>query len=100
MLFRSYTALVPKETAARGLAIRNRRPGDRLKPSAAGHRKLQDVLVDRKVPIAERDRVPIVTDPDGRIVWVVGHAFDWDFRVSDPSEAVVVLKFKGVGGSF
>lgn len=93
------TAVVPQELVTGGLAVRNRRPGDRLRPSRAGQRKLQDLLVDRKVPRGERDRVPIVTDHQGRIVWVAGHALDQVFRVSDPSQAVVVLRLKGVGGS-
>ena len=38
------------------LAVRNRRPGDRFRPlGAPGGRKLQDFLVDRKVPRDERD---------------------------------------------
>jgi tRNA(Ile)-lysidine synthetase-like protein len=82
------------------LAVRNRRAGDRFRPGTVGHRKLQDLLVDRKVPRAERDRIPIVVDAADRIVWVAGHAIDQDFRVTDPSQAVVILRLKGVGGSF
>jgi tRNA(Ile)-lysidine synthase len=92
-------AVVPQDRVAGGLAVRNRRPGDRLMPTAAGHRKLQDVLVDRKVPRTERDRVPIVVDRDDRIVWVAGVAADREFRVTDSAQAVVVLRLKGVGGS-
>jgi hypothetical protein len=39
-------------------------------------------------------------DAADRIVWVAGHAIDQDFRVTDPSQAVVILRLKGVGGSF
>jgi tRNA(Ile)-lysidine synthase len=93
------TAVVPKERVAGGLAVRSRRPGDRLRPGASGSRKLQDLLVDRKVPRDERDRVPIVVDSEGRIVWVAGLALDRDFQVTDPTQAVVILRLKGVGGS-
>lgn len=92
-------AVVPKEKVAAGLGVRSRRPGDRFQPTKAGHRKLQDLFVDRKVPRTERDRVPIVTDAEGRIVWVAGHALDHDFQVTDPVQAVVILRLKGVGGS-
>jgi tRNA(Ile)-lysidine synthetase-like protein len=40
-----------------GLAVRTRRPGDRL---TGRRKKLQDVLVDAKVPRAERDTWPVV----------------------------------------
>jgi tRNA(Ile)-lysidine synthase len=92
-------AVVPKYKVTGGLVVRSRRPGDRLLTSPVGHRKLQDVLVDRKVPRAERDRVPIVVDAHDRIVWVAGVVVDREFRVTDPAQAVVVLRLKGVGGS-
>jgi tRNA(Ile)-lysidine synthase len=55
------------------LRVRSRLPGDRLKPPGApGRRKLQDLFVDRRVPREARDRVPLVVDAAGRIVWVAG----------------------------
>lgn len=86
-------ALVDPARLTWPLAVRTRRPGDRLRPSGLGGRKkVQDLLVDRKVPRRERDDVPIVVDGAGRIVWVAGHALDEAFRVTDPSGAVVVLE--------
>ena len=68
--------------AAVPLAVRSRLPGDRFRPlGAPGVRKLQDVLVDRKVPRAARDRVPLLT-AGGRLVWVAGHRIDHDFRLT------------------
>ncbi len=75
------------------LTVRSRRPGDRLHPlGAPGHRKLQDLLVDRKVPRRERDRVPVVVDGTGRIVWVGGLTMAEECRVTAPGTGVVVLK--------
>ena len=45
------------ETDRPGLVVRSRRPGDRL---AGRARKVQDVLVDAKVPRDERDAWPLV----------------------------------------
>jgi tRNA(Ile)-lysidine synthase len=61
---------------------------------APGGRKLQDFLVDRKVARDERDRLPLVVDGRDRIVWVVGHAVAEDFRVTDPSQGVLLLKVR------
>jgi tRNA(Ile)-lysidine synthase len=82
------------------LAVRNRRPGDRFKPLGMGGRgrKLQDFLVDRKVARAERDRLPLVVDRDDTIVWVVGQSVAEDFRVTEPSQAVILLKARRLGG--
>jgi tRNA(Ile)-lysidine synthase len=59
------------ETDVPGLVVRSRRPGDRL---AGRSRKVQDVLVDAKVPRDERDGWPLVATEDGAVVTVVGLA--------------------------
>lgn len=77
------------------LAVRSRRPGDRFRPlGAPGDRKLQDFLVDRKVARDDRDSLPLVVDGRDRIVWVVGQAVAEDFRVTDPSQGVLLLKVR------
>lgn len=52
------------------LVMRSRRPGDRV-PTHAGHKKVQDVLVDAKVPRPLRSLVPIIAD-EAQAVAVVG----------------------------
>ena len=81
------------------LAIRSRRHGDRFRPLGMGHRKkLQDFLVDRKIPREIRDSLPLVVDGDDRIVWVVGESVSEDFRVTEPSRGVIFLKARRLGG--
>jgi tRNA(Ile)-lysidine synthase len=87
--------VVLRADIAAPLVVRSRRDGDRIRPvGRGGSRKLQDLLVDRKVPAHQRDRVPIVTDRDGRIVWVVGHAADAGAVAPDGAGAVIVLSFE------
>ena len=75
------------------LRVRSRRPGDRLKPlGAPGHRKLQDLFVDRKIPRAARDRVPIVVDAEGRILWVAGVAVAEECRATVSGASMVILE--------
>jgi tRNA(Ile)-lysidine synthase len=77
------------------LIVRYRRPGDRLTPlGAPGRRKVQDVLVDRKVPRDDRDTVPIVTTESGDIVWVAGEVLAHPFRVTPLTKSVVVLTLR------
>ncbi len=53
--------------------VRTRLPGDRFQPSGmAGTKKLQDFLVDTKVPRHWRERIPLVVCQRG-IAWVVGY---------------------------
>jgi len=84
--------VVPAALVGGSVTIRNRRPGDRIKPiGAPGRKKLQDLLVDRRVPRAERERVPVVVDGHGRVMWVVGVAMADEFRVTAPESEVVVF---------
>ncbi|HKB12778.1 MAG TPA: tRNA lysidine(34) synthetase TilS, partial [Vicinamibacterales bacterium] len=93
-------ATVRADLCGESLAVRNRRPGDRFRPAGlSGRKKLQDYFVDRKIARDRRDTVPIVVDQHDRIVWVAGHEIDEAFRVTDPSQPVLLLKFKAVGGS-
>ncbi len=89
------TVVVDARELGAHLIVRPRRPGDRLQPlGAPGRRKVQDVLVDRKVPKDDRDRVPIVTNELGKIVWVAGEVLAEPFRVTSLTTTVVVLTLR------
>lgn len=68
-----------------GLVVRRRRPGDRL---AGRRKKVQDLLVDAKVPRASRDDWPIVAQAEGPVVAVPGIAIapGWDGVVQTTRE--------------
>jgi tRNA(Ile)-lysidine synthase len=91
---------VDTERLALPLAVRSRRRGDRFKPAGLGGRakKLQDLFVDRKIVREMRDSLPLVVDGADRIVWVVGEAVSEDFRVTAPSQGVLLLKARRLGG--
>ena len=58
-------AVIDAAVAQAGLAVRSRRPGDSVRPlGLRGRKKLQDLLVDRKVHRNDRDRVPLVVDAE------------------------------------
>lgn len=89
------TVVVDARELGAHLIVRPRRPGDRLQPlGAPGRKKVQDVLVDRKVPKDDRDRVPIVTSESGQIVWVAGEVLAEPFRVTSLTTTVVVLTLR------
>jgi tRNA(Ile)-lysidine synthase len=55
------------------LWLRSRRPGDRIHLPGVGTRKLQDVLVDARVPREARDGLPLLGS-GSEILWVPGVA--------------------------
>jgi tRNA(Ile)-lysidine synthase len=96
----SRTVAVRGDLCGESLVVRNRRNGDRFRPAGLdGRKKLQDYFVDRKIARDVRDTVPIVVDETDRIVWIAGYEIDEAFRVTDPAQAVLILKLKAVGGS-
>lgn len=73
------------------LVVRCRRPGDRLAPfGMRGSRKLQDLFVDAKIPVAERSRVPVVACGD-EVVWVPGCRISRFHAVPEGCGAMVCL---------
>lgn len=69
------------------LSLGQRRPGLRMRPLPGGRlRKLQDILVDAKVPRHTRDELPLVF-AGGELAWVPGVAIDkrWAASPGQPS---------------
>ena len=80
--------------------VRNRRPGDRIHPlGAPGMRRLKDLLIDQKVPRAERDSLPLLL-VDGAVAWVPGITVAERFRLQDESTPWVVEWLDNPPGDF
>lgn len=53
------------------IVIRSRRDGDRIQLNGMnGTKKLARLFIDEKVPLFDRDKLPVVTDADGVVLWV------------------------------
>lgn len=68
-------AVVARGRISSGLALRTRRPGDWLGRADGGRKKLQDFLVQKKVPLRRRDELLIIAD-GSRVIWIPGLYFD------------------------
>ncbi len=74
------------------LTVRNRRPGDRIRPFGCDYsRKLKDLMIDRKIPRRERDRLPLlcVGKRAEHIVWIPGITIDERCRVGTEADVWV-----------
>jgi tRNA(Ile)-lysidine synthase len=75
------------------LTVRKRRPGDRFQPLGMNQpKKLQDFMVDAKIPRLWRDRIPLVCSPQ-HIIWVAGWRIDDRAKVKGDTETALHLKF-------
>jgi tRNA(Ile)-lysidine synthetase-like protein len=55
------------------LCVRGRRPGDRIR-LPYGSKKLKKLLGEARIPLSERDRLPVLSEAGGRVLWLPGLA--------------------------
>jgi tRNA(Ile)-lysidine synthase len=53
------------------LRFRSRRPGDRIR-LAYGSKKVKKLLTEARIPLSERERVPVLVDGAERVLWLPG----------------------------
>ena len=102
-----FNAYLDQDVLGGTLAVRTRRRGDRFQPlgvrqdrGSGVHRgeataKLQDFLVNQRVPRSWRDKVPLVVSPRG-IAWVVGWRIAHWARVTPETRRALRLEFTPV----
>ena len=75
------------------LIIRNRREGDFFCPQGMGgkRKKIKEYFIDLKIPRRERERIPILTSPEG-IMWIAGYRSDERFRVTPSTEKILEVR--------
>jgi len=87
----SMVETVDADRLAFPLALRTRRPGDRIQPlGAPGTMKLKKFLC--LTGVINRDRLPLLIDQKGRIVWVVGVRLAHFARVVNDTRTLVNLR--------
>jgi len=67
----SWQVAVPVSGAGFPLSLRGWKPGDRIR-LPYGTKKLKKLFAEAKIPSEARDRVPVLADGRGRILWVAG----------------------------
>ena len=93
---RGMGAAMDLEQAGTELMVRSRRSGDRFHPlGLKSMKRLQDFMVDAKIPSSWRTCVPIVCSPQA-ILWVVGWRIADEVKVTEDTEQVLHLDFDRV----
>jgi tRNA(Ile)-lysidine synthase len=88
-----FVALFDLDKTGRQLTVRNRKLGDRFQPlGMAQTKKLQDFMVDARIPKSWRSHVPVVCSPE-HILWVVGWRIDDRAKVTSKTRQILKLEF-------
>ncbi len=89
-----FTACLDLEKSGGDLKVRCREPGDRFQPLGLTQpKKLNQFMIDARIPRPWRGRVPIVFSPQ-HIVWLVGYRTDDRVKVTEETKKVLRLEFK------
>ncbi len=76
------------------LKIRNRKDGDRFIPlGMSGHKKVKDFFIDKKSPDYLRDKIPILFNNDGTLIWICGYRMDDRFKIKKSSKKILLIRY-------
>jgi tRNA(Ile)-lysidine synthase len=77
------------------LVLRNWQEGDRFMPiGMRNFKKLSNFFIDQKVPLPEKENIPIVINGNGEIVWVAGLRQDNRYKVTGSTKKVTIFEQK------
>jgi tRNA(Ile)-lysidine synthase len=77
------------------LVLRPWRSGDAFQPFGMGGKsqKLQDFFTHQKLPRPEKERVWVLENGDGALVWVVGFRSDERFKITDATQKALKMQW-------
>lgn len=87
-------AFMDYDIVSEGLALRNRRDGDRFRPlGMTGTKKLKEFFIDSKIRAELRDQVPLVVYGDGgrQIAWIGELRLSEDVKIREGTQLVLRL---------
>lgn len=86
-------AFVPVEKLIFPLIVRFKQDGDKFIPfGMKQHKKLSDFLIDSKVPLPQKEKIPLLINGNGEIIWVAGLRLDNRYKVNATTKKVAIFE--------
>ncbi|WP_316793453.1 tRNA lysidine(34) synthetase TilS [Pedobacter frigoris] len=77
------------------LVVRIRQEGDKFVPiGMKTMKKLSNFFIDEKVPLIEKDQVPILINGNGDIIWIAGLRQDNRYKVTGQTKKVAIFELR------
>ena len=77
------------------IVVRTWQEGDRFMPiGMRNYKKLSDFFIDQKIPLPQKDSIPIFVNGNGEVVWVAGLRQDNRYKVTATKKKVVIFEQK------
>lgn len=94
---KKYTKWLDYDTIKDTIWLRGRRSGDFfVTDSRGGHKKLKKYFIDQKIPVEERDQVPLLA-AGSHILWCVGWRISEACKVTKDTRRVLVVEIREDG---
>ena len=75
------------------LILRARQEGDKFIPlGMKTYKKLSNFFIDQKVPLNEKDLVPVLVNGNGEIIWIAGYRQDDRFKITGSTTSLAVFE--------
>ena len=73
--------------------IRTRREGDVFKKFGSGTKKLKEFLIDKKIPLSQRDKLPVIAK-DNVVYLVFGVEISDDIKITSDTKTILYANLK------
>ncbi|MBC7913563.1 MAG: tRNA lysidine(34) synthetase TilS [Pyrinomonadaceae bacterium] len=75
------------------LKLRHWSAGDYFYPfGMKGKKKLSDFFTTHKIPLTDKDKIPVLENGNGDILWVAGYRSDERYKVSPQTKKVIIFE--------
>lgn len=88
-----FTVFLDREKIGGFIVLRGKKVGDRFQPLGMeiGSIKISDIFINEKVMQPAREKWPLVTNSDDRIIWIPGYRPAHEFRVTDSTKKIIKM---------
>ena len=77
------------------LVIRHWQDGDKFMPLGMNkYKKLSDFFIDQKIPLPQKELIPILVNGNGDMIWIAGLRQDNRYKVTATTKKVVIFEQK------
>lgn len=88
----SHGIYIDGDTVVPPFTVRSRKEGDVFQPLGfGGRKKVKDFFIDEKIPLSQRDAIPIVADAKGMIIWVAGLRMAHGVKITPSTQRILGL---------
>ena len=89
-------AYIDTEKIALPLQVRHWQAGDSFQPLGMNGQtqKLQDFFTNQKVDRFTREKIWLLLNGDGEMIWVIGHRLDDRFKVRKSTKQILYCRFE------